>query len=102
MAFANNMSTYTTNIKQLSKVKISKIIQSGESFGFWLGGLGKKTLTSNDIPLARDNLSGLASNLISNSINKFERKIIGKVAERAGKGFTLFNSNDDVNELVKS
>ena len=37
-AFANNMST---DIK-LSKSQISKIIQSGGSFGSWLGNLEKK------------------------------------------------------------
>ena len=37
-AFANNMSTD----KKLSKVQISKIIQSGGSFGSWLANLGKK------------------------------------------------------------
>ena len=30
----------STDIK-LSKVQVSKIIQSGGSFGFWLGNLGK-------------------------------------------------------------
>ena len=30
------------------------------------------------------------SNLASNAINKFERKISGKGAVRTGKGFTLF------------
>ena len=59
-AFANNMST---NIK-LSKAQISKIIQSGGSFGSWLGNVGKKALTTIAIPLAIDNLSGLVSNLI--------------------------------------
>ena len=29
---------------QLSKTEISKIIQSGGSFGSWLGNLGKKVL----------------------------------------------------------
>ena len=38
-AFANNMSTDT----KLSKVQISEIIQSGGSFGSWLGHLGKGT-----------------------------------------------------------
>ena len=37
-AFANNMSR---DIK-LSKAQISKIIQSGVSFGSWLNNLGKK------------------------------------------------------------
>ena len=66
-----------TNIK-LSKTQISKLIQSGVSFGFWLGNLGKKALTNISIPLARDNLSGWVSNLTSNWINKFERKIVEK------------------------
>ena len=65
-AFANNMST---DIK-LSKAQISKIIQSGGSFGSWLGNLGKKALTNIAIPLARDNLPGLVSNLTSNTINE--------------------------------
>ena len=64
-AFANNMST---DIK-FRKAQISKIIQSGGSFGSWLGNLGKKALTNIAFPLARDNLPGLVSNLTSNAIN---------------------------------
>ena len=45
-AFANNMSTD----KKLSNAQISKIIQSGGSFGSWLGNLGKKALTNIAIP----------------------------------------------------
>ena len=70
-AIANNMST---GIK-LSKSQISRTIQSGGSFGSWLGNLGRRALTNIAIPLARDNLFGLVSNLTSNSINKFDRKI---------------------------
>ena len=70
-AFANNMST---DIK-LGKAQISKIIQSGGSFDFWLGNLGQKALTNVANPLARDNLSGLVNNLTLNGIHKFERKI---------------------------
>ena len=66
-AFPNNMST---NIK-LSKIQISKITQSGGCFGSWLGNLGNKALINIAIPLARENLPGLVSNLISNAINKF-------------------------------
>ena len=69
-AFANNMST---DIK-LSKPQISKIIQLGGSFGSWLGNLGKKALTNIAIPLARDNLPGLVSNLTSSAINKLNKK----------------------------
>ena len=70
-AFANNMST---DIK-LGKAQISNIIQSGGSFDFWLGNLGHIALTNFANPLARDNLSGLVSNLTLNGIHKFERKI---------------------------
>ena len=88
-AFANNMSTDT----KLSKAQISKIIQSGGSFGSWLGNLGKKALTNIVFPLARNNLPRLVGNLTSNAMNKFEREISGKGAFRAGKRFTLFISN---------
>ena len=53
-AFANNMST---DIK-LSKVQISKIIQSSGFCSSWLGNSGKNALTNIAIPLARDNLLG--------------------------------------------
>ena len=72
--FANNVST---DIK-LSRAQISKIIQSGEYFGSWLGNLGKKALANIAIPLARDNLPGVVGNLTSNSINKFVEKKSGK------------------------
>ena len=35
------------------------------------------------------------------AINKFERKIGGKRVVRAGKGFTLFMSNQDMNDIIK-
>ena len=56
-----------THIK-LSKAQVSKSIPSVVSFGSWLGNLGKKALTNVAIPLARDNLSRLVSNLASNVI----------------------------------
>ena len=41
-----------------------------------LGNLSKKkVITDLAIPLVRDNLPGLVSNLASNPMNKFERKI---------------------------
>ena len=73
---------------KLSKTQISKIIQSGGSFGSWLENLREKTLTNIAIPLTRDNLSRLVINLITNAINKFERKTSGKGAAIAEKGFT--------------
>ena len=63
--------------------------------------LREKALTNVAIPLARDNLPGLVSNLISSAINKFDRKISTKGAVRAGKGFTLFISDEDMNDIIK-
>ena len=54
-------------------------------FWFFIRYLGKKAPTNIAISLARDNLPGLVSNLTSNAINKFERKISVKEAVRAGK-----------------
>ena len=96
-AFANNMSTDA----KLSKAQISKIIQSGGPFGSRLANLGKKPLTNVAISSVRDNLPGLVSNLTSNVINKFERKISGKGAVRAGKRSTLFMSDEDMNDIIK-
>ena len=45
------------------------MIKSGGSSGSWLGNLGKKAVTNIAIPLARDNLPGLVSNLAPNAIN---------------------------------
>ena len=62
-AFANNMST---DIK-LSKAQISKMIQSGGSFGSWLADFGEKSTSKCCYFLARDNLPGLVSNLTSST-----------------------------------
>ena len=96
-ALSNNMSAGV----KLSKIQISKRIQSGGSFVSWLNNLGKKPLVNIGIPLARDNLPGLVTNLASNAINIFERKISGKGAVRAGKWFTFFISNEDMNDIIK-
>ena len=69
-AFANNMSRYI----KLSKAQISKIIQSGRTFGSWLANGGKKALRKSAILLANDNIPGLVSILASNSISKFKKK----------------------------
>ena len=99
-AFGNNI---LRDVK-LSKAQISRIIQSGGSFGSWLGNLGKKALTNIAIPLAREILPGLVSNLTSSRTNKFDRKISGKRAVTAGKGSTLFILNEDMNiiKIIKS
>ena len=72
----------------------------GGSFGSWLGNLGKKALPNIAIPLARDNMPGLVSNLTSNEIHKFERKISGKGAVRAEKG-SLFILNENITDIIK-
>ena len=96
-AFANNISTDG----KLRKVQISKILQSDRSFGSWLDNLGKRALTNIAIPLERDNLPWLVSNLTSNAIHQFKIKISGKGAVRARKWFTLFTSNEDMNDIIK-
>ena len=86
---------------KLIEAKISEISQSGASFGYSLGNVAKKALTNIDIPLARENLPGLVSNLNSNAIKKFERKISRRGVVRARKGFTLSISNEDTNDIIK-
>ena len=71
------------------------------NFGSLLANLGKKALKNLAIPLGRDNLPGLVCNLTSNAINKFGRRICGKGAMRAGKGFNLSLSNEDMNDIFK-
>ena len=90
----------STDMK-LSKAQISKIIQSCQFSGSLLGNIGKKSLTNIAISLAGNNLLGLVSNLTSSAINKFDRKISGKGAVRAGKGSTLYISNEDMNDIIK-
>ena len=60
----------------------------------------KKSPKTVAISSARYNLPGLASNLISCKINKFERKVSGKGAVRTRKGFTFFVSNEDMNDII--
>ena len=71
--------------------------------------LGKKALMKFSVLLATDILPQLASRTTSPVIDKCERKISGsRVREgivRAGKGITLFNSNEDmniINRIIKS
>ena len=87
----------STDIR-LTKAQICNVIQS---FGSWLANLRKKALTNVAIPLVRDNFPGFVSKLTSSAINKFDRKISGKGAVRAEKGFTLFISNEDMDDIIK-
>ena len=84
-AFADNISIDA----KLSKAQIFKIIQSCGSFGSWFGNLGKKALTNIAVPLARDNLPGLVSNLTL-IINKCEKKKWKRNCQSRKKLFYLF------------
>ena len=66
-----------------SKAQLYKMISSEGFLRNTLGNLGKKVITDLVIPLARDNLPGLVSNLAANETS-------GKGAVRAGKGFIYF------------
>ena len=90
----------STDIK-LSKAQTSKLLQSRGSYVSWLANSGQNALTNVAIVFGRDNLAGLVSNLLSNAINEFKREISGKGAVRALKRFTLFISNEDMNDVIK-
>ena len=90
---------------KLSEAQIYNIVQSGGFLGSWLGKLGKKVVTHIAISFAKNNFPGLlrniASNLALNATNEFERRISRKVVVKAGKGFTLFISNEDMDDIIK-
>ena len=86
---------------KFTKAQISKMIQSSGFLRNMLGNLGKKVITDLAVPLARDDLSELVSNLETNAINKLKRKINGKRAVRTGQGFTLFIMNEEINDIIK-
>ena len=85
-AFAGNILTYI----KLSKARISKKIQSGLSFFSWLDNLDKKALINVAIPLARDDLPELLSNLASNEINNSEKKVEKEPSEQEKDLLCLF------------
>ena len=66
------------------------------------GNLGKKALLDLTVPLARDALPKLATKTTLSVLDKFKRKICGKGVVRAGKGFTLFISNEDKDDIIKT
>ena len=82
----------STDIK-LSKAQFSKLILSDGFVHNMICYLGKKVIADFAIPLARDNLTGVVSNLASDTIKIFERKISRKGTIGAGRGFILFISN---------
>ena len=85
----------STDIK-LKKTQLSKMTpQSGGFVGKIVGNLGKRALLDLSVLLAKHVLPQLANKATLSILDNFERKISGKRAVRAGKGFTLFILNED-------
>ena len=63
--------------------------------------LSEKALIDLAVSLAKDVLPKLATKVALSLVDKFERKISGQEAVRIGKGFTLFISNEDMNDIIK-
>ena len=61
----------------------------------------KRSLTSVAISLARDNLPGLVSYSVSNTINKTWKKNEWKRSCKSRKGSNLFVSNEGMNDIIK-
>ena len=51
--------------------------------------------------MAKDVLSKLATKTSSSVLDQFDRKTSGKSIESAGKEFTLFISNEDIDDVIK-
>ena len=92
---------------------MTKVIRSGGSLAHMLRKLGrlgkllvKKAVTDLAVPVAKDILSRLvssiSSNAASNAINKFGERVSRKGAIRARRGFTLFISNEDMADIIKT
>ena len=96
-AFANNISTYI----KISKAQLSKIIQLGGCFGNMIANLDKKALKDLVVLSAKDVLAKLATKAASSVIDKFGRKTSRRGAVRAGKRFTLFISNENLDDIMK-
>ena len=89
----------------LIKAQISRIIQSGGSFGSWLGNLGKRNTNKFCHSFSQRKfiwISKLFGSKCKKQIwKKKKKKNPGKGAARAGKGFTLFISNEDMSNVIK-
>ena len=74
---------------------MAKIIQWGRFLGKKLANLGKKVLLDLAVSLATDVFPKLATEVNSSVLDS------GKGVVRAGKEFTLFTSNEDMNDIMK-
>ena len=64
--------------------------------------LSKKALIDLAAPLAKDVLPKLVTKVTLPIVDKFERKIGWQGYVTAGKGFTLFISNEDIDNIIKT
>ena len=63
--------------------------------------LGKKALLGLLVPFAKDVLPKLATKPTWSALDNFKKKINGARDVRAGKGFTSFISNEDMDDIFK-
>ena len=66
-----------------------------------ISNLSKKALSNLAIPLAKNAPLNLATKATFSALDNFERKVSGQGAVRAGKGFTLFISKEDMDDSIK-
>ena len=90
----------STNTK-LSKSYLTKITQPVGFLGKALGNLSKKLLLDHAVSLTIDDWPKLATKATSSVLDTFERKIGGQGDVRAGKGFPLFISSEDMDDIIK-
>ena len=86
---------------KLIKTQLTEIVQSGVFIGNMIGKLGKEILTKYAVPLAQNVLPQLAANATSSVIDKLEKKRRGQGVIRAGKRFTLFILNEDMDDILR-
>ena len=87
-------------MSKINKVQISKIIQSNVSFRSRLRNLDKKSVRNAAILFTIDSFSVFVINIYLNTINKFEKGISEKGAVRPQKVFTLFISNENMDDNI--
>ena len=91
---------------KFKKAQLSKIIEScrfiGKTLANMMSNLGKRALIDLAVLFAKDVSAKLATKATSTILYKFERKISRKCVVRAGKGFTLFISNEDIDDIIKT
>ena len=78
-----------------------KLFNQEDLPGNIMGNLNKNTLIGLCVPLTKDTLPKLGTKTTSTVLEKIERKICGQKFVRAGNGFTLLISNENIDTIVK-